>query len=94
MHPFVMGEVACGNLKDRTAVFEFMSEMPEATTASNEEALQLIEDRKLYGRGLGWADVHLLASALLTSCGLWTLDKSLHQAARELGIDVSVGTVH
>jgi len=48
--------------------------------------LQLIEDRRLWGRGLGWIDAHLLASALLSNCQFWTLDKSLGQAATELGL--------
>lgn len=60
--------------------------LPSAKAASNTEVLQLIEDRRLWGRGLGWVDVHLLASALLSHCGFWTLDKKLGDAARELGL--------
>lgn len=86
MHPFVSGELACGNLKTRAAVLSSLSALPAATLASNIEVLQLIEQRRLWGRGLGWIDMHLLASALLSHCGLWTLDKKLAEAAADLGL--------
>ena len=60
--------------------------LPAAQLASNTEVLHLVEDRRLWGRGLGWGDAHLLASALLSRCGFWTLDKSLAAAAAELGL--------
>lgn len=85
MHPFVWGELACGNLRDRTAILSDLRALPPATVASNEEVLQFIEDRRLWGRGLGWIDAHLLASALLSGCRLWALDKALVQAAAKLG---------
>jgi len=84
MHPFVLGELACGNLKNRAEILCDLQELPSAKPASMAEALQLIEDRRLCGRGLGWVDVHLLASALLSDCGFWTLDKKLARAAAEL----------
>ncbi len=87
MHLFVAGELACGNLKSRVAILSDLHALPSAKLASNTEVLQLIEDRRLWGRGLGWVDVHLLASALLSHCGLWTLDKKLGEAATELGLD-------
>ena len=86
MHPFVSGELACGNLKNRAAILFDLRALPPAKVASNTEVLQLIEDRRLWGRGLGWVDVHLLASALLSHCGFWTLDKKLAEAATELGL--------
>ena len=86
MHPFVSGELACGNLKGRAAILSDLHALPPAKVASNTEVLQLIEDRRLWGRGLGWVDVHLLASALLSHCGFWTLDKKLGEAAAELGL--------
>jgi hypothetical protein len=87
MHPFVSGELACGNLKDRKAVLSDLHTLPKAHAATSIEVLQLIEDRKLWGRGLGWIDAHLLASALLSHCGFWTLDKRLGKAAAELGLN-------
>ena len=86
MHPFVSGELACGNLKSRVTILSDLDALPSAKPASNTEVLQLIEDRRLWGRGLGWVDVHLLASALLSHCGFWTLDKKLGEAATELGL--------
>jgi len=86
MHPFVTGELACGNLKDRASILTDLESLPPARVASNPEVRQLIEERKLWGKGLGWIDAHLLASALLSSCRFWTFDKRLGQAAAELGL--------
>jgi predicted nucleic acid-binding protein len=85
-HPFVSGELACGNLKERALTLSHLHALPEAVTATSSEVLKLIEDRRLWGRGLGWIDAHLLASALLSNCWLWTLDNSLARAAREMGL--------
>jgi predicted nucleic acid-binding protein len=86
MHPFVSGELACGNLKSRGAILSDLQTLPSAHLASNAEVRQLIEDRRLWGWGLGWVDVHLLASALLSHCRFRTLDKRLGEAAAELGL--------
>jgi predicted nucleic acid-binding protein len=86
MHPFVAGELACGNLKKRTAILSDLAALPPATRASDAEVMRLVEDRKLWGRGLGWTDVHLLAAALLSHCRLWTLDHRLQSAASDLGL--------
>jgi predicted nucleic acid-binding protein len=83
-HPFVIGELACGNLAKREEILSLLTALPRAGMADNEEVLHLLESRRLYGRGLGWVDVHLLASALLTECGLWTFDKSLGATVCEL----------
>jgi predicted nucleic acid-binding protein len=91
MHSFVLGELACGNLKNRARVLDDLQTLPSAALASTAEALRLIEDRKLYGRGLGWGDVHLLASALVSGCELWTLDKRLAGAAAKLGLNPRPG---
>jgi predicted nucleic acid-binding protein len=87
IHPFVSGELACGSLKDRAATLSDLHALPPAKPASNTEVLQLIEDRRLWGRGLGWIDMHLLASAVLSHCGFWTLDKQLGEAARIVGLN-------
>jgi predicted nucleic acid-binding protein len=86
MHPFVSGELACGNLKDRANILSDLHALPSANPASNAEVMRLIEDRRLWGRGLGWIDAHLLASALLSKAGLWTLDSKLAKAGAELGL--------
>jgi predicted nucleic acid-binding protein len=86
MHPSVSGELACGNLKDRAAVLADLNALPLVQVATDAEVLHLIEQRKLWGRGLGWVDAHLLASALLSRCRFWTLDKALERAAGDLGL--------
>ena len=80
-HPFIIGELACGTLRNRQEILRLLSALPEARIADHEEVVHLVEGRHLYGRGLGWVDAHLLASALLTRCTLWTLDKPLKQVA-------------
>ena len=87
MHPFVAGELACGNLKDRASVMSDLQTLPAVILATNDEVFHLIEDRRLWGRGLGWIDLHLLASAVLSKCGFWTLDKRLAKASLELGVN-------
>ena len=76
-HPFVIGEVACGSLHNRAVVLRLLAALPAAPMATHEEVLWLLESERLYSRGLGWVDVHLLASARLMACTLWTLDKTL-----------------
>jgi predicted nucleic acid-binding protein len=85
-HPFVIGELACGKLKNRGEILALLEAIPQATMATHEEVLGLIEDRKLMGCGLGYVDVHLLASAFLTPLRLWTNDQRLKSAAFKLGV--------
>jgi len=83
-HRFVIGELACGTLRNRDELLGLLKALSEAPIAQHEEVLSLIAHRNLAGRGLGWIDMHLLASALLARCTLWTLDKALAAAATEL----------
>jgi predicted nucleic acid-binding protein len=85
-HPFVIGELACGNLSQRESLLADWAALPAADRASDAEVMSLVESRRLWGRGLGWMDAHLLASALLSNCRLWTLDKRLNAAASDLGV--------
>jgi predicted nucleic acid-binding protein len=87
-HGFVIGELACGNLRNRTRILADLNALPLAVSATHEEVLRLIEQRELWGRGIGWIDSHLLASALLSNCRLWTLDRQLHHAAGGAGVKV------
>ena len=87
-HPLVIGELACGRLENRDEIFSLLSALPMALVAEHDEVLLLLDDERLYGRGLGWVDVHLLASARLTVCALWTLDKPLAKAAGALDLSV------
>jgi predicted nucleic acid-binding protein len=86
MHPFVIGEIACGSLSDREITLELLQQLPRAAVAEPDEALGFIELRGLYGTGIGYVDVHLLAStALAVGSRLWTRDKRLREAAEALG---------
>jgi predicted nucleic acid-binding protein len=86
IHPFIIGELACGNFANRAEILKLLSELPLVTIASNEEVMHLIEKHKLSGKGLGWIDVHLLTSALLDNLPLWTRDQKLAAAAKKLDI--------
>ena len=77
IHPTIIGELACGNLKKRNEILEYLKVLPRAQEASHEEVLEMIERRHLYGKGLGWIDMHLLASAAISNVRLWTNDKDL-----------------
>jgi len=83
-HPFVIGELSCGTLKNRSQVLGLLQELPLAVTAEDDEVLNFVETRTLWGHGVGWVDVHLLASALLSHATLWTLDKRLQALATKL----------
>ena len=83
-HRFVIGELACGTLRNRDELLGLLRALPSVKIAEHEEVLHFIAERKLAGRGLGWIDVHLLASALLANCTVWTFDKALGAAATEL----------
>ena len=83
-HPFIIGELACGNLKNRAGIISLLEALPTAPTVEHEEVLAFIEARDLMGKGLGYIDVHLLAAALLGGVRLWTLDRQLDRAAAEL----------
>jgi len=85
-HPFIIGELACGNLKNRDEILSLLEALPQARVAGHDEVMNFIETHELAGTGLGYVDVHLLASALLSRSALWTTDKSLSAAAQELGI--------
>lgn len=88
IHPFVIGELACGHLANREEFLELLAAMPMVATVSHEEVLAFIMARRLMGRGLGWIDMHLLASASLANVALWTVDKRLSVVARELGLRI------
>lgn len=83
-HPFIVGELACGNLKNRTEILALCKNLPMVTVANDDEVLKFIEIHQLMGEGLGYIDIHLLMSALLTGITLWTFDKRLHEFATSL----------
>ena len=84
-HPFVIGELACGNLRKRDDVLRLLNDLPRAPVASQVEVLHFIERNKLMGQGIGFIDAHLLAStALADEAFIWTRDKRLQKSARKL----------
>lgn len=85
-HPFIIGDLACGNLKNRDEILSLLEALPAAIPATHEEVLRFIDTKKLMGIGLDYADVHLLASALLSAALIWTKDKNLQKAADRLRI--------
>jgi len=86
-HPFVIGELACGNLNKRSEVLSLMNDLPAAIFASHQEVLTLIERRELMARGIGFIDAHLIASTVLTpSARIWTRDRRLSDIAIELDL--------
>jgi predicted nucleic acid-binding protein len=85
-HPFIIGEIASGNLRNRSEVIGLFQALPHAASADNVEVLQFIEGQNLYGIGLGYIDLHLLASCKLEGCRFWTRDKRLKNAATNLDI--------
>lgn len=85
-HPFIVGELACGNLKNRSEIISLLQELPITIHAEHAEVLQFIENNLLMGKGLGYIDVHLLVSVVLTDALLWTFDKNLDEVSKKLGI--------
>ena len=86
-HPFIIGELACGNLRNREEILSLLQTLPEAVTAAHDEVLQFIVEQRLMGLGLGYVDIQLLAAARLTAVPLWTYDKRLKAAAVRLQVD-------
>ena len=85
-HPFVIGEIACGSLFNRSEILALLQALPSAPEVSNAEALMFLETHQLMGCGIGWIDVHLLASARLADLSLWTRDQRLRVGAERVGI--------
>jgi len=86
MHPFVVGEIACGSLRDRESILELLQDLPAAAVADGDEILRFIESHALHGKGIGYVDVHLLASVALTEgARIWTRDKKLRLVAQMMG---------
>jgi hypothetical protein len=84
-HPFVVGEIACGSIAPRAVMLDMLKQLPAVPRASDDEALELIERHHLMARGIGYIDIHLLASTLLAGgTRLWTIDTRLGWAASRL----------
>ena len=85
-HPFIIGELACGNLGNRVEILMLLQALPSSPVVEAAEILKFIENNSLMGRGLGYVDIHLLASAIIGNVVLWTDDRRLNDSAIELGV--------
>lgn len=88
VHPCIVGELACGNIHNRSEVLSLLASLPTTQVVEQDELLHFLEKEQLFGRGIGWVDVHLLASARVSGVQLWTLDRRLSEAARALGVAI------
>lgn len=86
MHPWVIGELACGNLDNRHEILELLQALPPLSAATHQEVLHFIELHHLMGRGIGYIDAHLLTAAAIRRAKLWTRDKRLNTIAEALDL--------
>ena len=87
-HPFVIGEVACGNLKGRDRTLLDLHRLPQAPIADEIDVRHVLEAHRLWGMGLGWVDVHILAAAVLAGWGVFTADQAMAAATKRMGLPV------
>jgi predicted nucleic acid-binding protein len=87
IHPWIVGELACGNLARRANVLGLLKSLPQVPVASENEVMFFLERQHLAGKGIGYIDVHLLAASTLASIPIWTADKRLAQIAAGLGLE-------
>ena len=85
-HPFIIGELACGGMKNRNEIINLLNALPSVHLLEHDEIMEFIEVRKIMNQGIGYVDVHILGSAIVSETPLWTLDKSLRKAANKLSI--------
>ena len=88
-HPFVIGELACGNIKNRSEILTLIQSLPVIPTIDLNEYLYFVDQNLLYGSGIGFVDIHLLASARLLGIPIWTADKKLREVAVKLNLNVA-----
>ncbi len=86
-HQLIIGELVCGNFKNRTEIIELLRALPQIPQVSFDEYLYFVEKRNLFGKGIGYVDIHLLASAVMTKTKIWTLDKRLQNQAVSLSMN-------
>lgn len=85
-HDFVIGELACGTLPRRDVVLALIQALPRIPGVAHDEAMALVAERRLWGKGLAWIDVSLLAAALIAGVPLWTRDRRLRDVVRDLDL--------
>ena len=85
-HPFIIGELACGGIKNRYEIISLLNDLPSTDIVDHSEIMEFIEYQKIMNKGIGYVDVHLLGSALVSETPLWTFDKALKRVANQLSI--------
>ncbi len=91
MHPYIVGELACGSLRKRQETLSALQELSQLAVVPDSDVLFFLERQKLFGKGLGYVDLHLLAATVMHHAQLWTMDKILHRCAAELHVQWSPG---
>jgi len=89
-HPFIVGELACGGIKNRHEIIGLLNDLPLTDILDHDDIMEFIEYRKIMNKGIGYVDVHLLASALVSETPLWTFDKALKKVANHLSIEYDI----
>ena len=89
-HPFIIGELACGGIKNRHEIFNLLNDLPSSDVLDHHDIMEFIEHRKIMNKGIGYVDVHLLGSALVSESPLWTFDKALRKIANQLSIEFDI----
>lgn len=89
IHPFVIGELACGSIKNRDKILTYLNDIPKSIVPEHEEVISFLNSKKLFSRGIGWTDANLLLSSILSKSKLWTLDQRLRAVSIELRINFS-----
>ena len=93
IHPFIVGELACGNLKNRKLILSLLLDLPTLQVATDDEVLFFVENNNLMGLGVGYVDVHLLAAVVLDgTTQLWTRDKRLCKVAETMGLAFKINS--
>ncbi len=85
-HPFIIGELACGGIKNRNEILGLLNDLPLTDMLDHSDVMEFIERRQIMNKGIGYIDVHLLGAALVSKTPLWTLDKALQNMAGLLSI--------
>ena len=89
-HPFIIGEIACGGIKNRYEIISLLNDLPSTDILDHYDIMEFIEYRKIMDKGICYIDVHLLGSALVSETPLWTFDKALKKVANQLSIEYDI----
>jgi predicted nucleic acid-binding protein len=89
-HPFIIGELACGGIQNRDEIISLLYHLPSTDILDHSDIMEFIEYRKMMNKGIGYIDVHLLASALVSETPLWTFDRALKKVANQLSIEYDI----